>query len=578
MEGGSPEMTAPSDESGPAERRRQPGTNRSMDDSAMIDLSMLDLFRLEVEANTAALNRGLLALEADPTRVDPVEEMMRAAHSLKGAARIVGVVPAVWLAHGMEDCFVAVGAGRFRLSGAAVDLLLEGVDRLGQLGTVPGEQLVRWLSDHEADFRSLADRIGRLEADALAAPATPTAAPAPKDAPSASVAPEPEPAAVDAGLQAMCRQEIEMHAAAAKDAVLTFEAAVGSEGGAPTPLVEPLVQALRSIKSVGRIGGLPAAAVLGGALDARWSAVGRGAEAATAALVDASLRGLAAVEEGMQRSAAGEAVDFAAVVQELLEELAVDRAPTPAPPIEAPIEPPAPTVVATEPTEQCVVVPDDSVANATGKAISARPAEKALERSAPKTPADATVSAERERVVRVSSDSMDRLMGLAGEALVEARQLAPLSDAFLKLKQLQGSLWDSLRRLAQLRREETAGRSATALGDAVDLHLADALQTTRLCRETLAGRIQDLESYVRRTDRLTGRLYREVIASRMRPFADVAGGFPRMVRDLARQLGKRVRFELVGENTPVDRDILDKLEAPIAHILRNGLDHGLETP
>ncbi|MGL4464455.1 MAG: hybrid sensor histidine kinase/response regulator, partial [Planctomycetia bacterium] len=46
----------------------------------------------------------------------------------------------------------------------------------------------------------------------------------------------------------------------------------------------------------------------------------------------------------------------------------------------------------------------------------------------------------------------------------------------------------------------------------------------------------------------------------------------------ARQLGKRVRFELVGENTPVDRDILDKLEAPIAHILRNGLDHGLETP
>ena len=55
-------------------------------------------------------------------------------------------------------------------------------------------------------------------------------------------------------------------------------------------------------------------------------------------------------------------------------------------------------------------------------------------------------------------------------------------------------------------------------------------------------------------------------------------GFPRLVRDLARELGKQARFEVAGETTGVDRDILDRLEAPLNHLIRNALDHGLEMP
>jgi two-component system sensor histidine kinase and response regulator WspE len=64
----------------------------------------------------------------------------------------------------------------------------------------------------------------------------------------------------------------------------------------------------------------------------------------------------------------------------------------------------------------------------------------------------------------------------------------------------------------------------------------------------------------------------------MRPFADGVESFPRMVRDLARQLGKQVKFEILGQSTQVDRDILEKLEAPLIHILRNAIDHGIESP
>jgi len=64
----------------------------------------------------------------------------------------------------------------------------------------------------------------------------------------------------------------------------------------------------------------------------------------------------------------------------------------------------------------------------------------------------------------------------------------------------------------------------------------------------------------------------------MRPFGDACVGFPRMVRDLAKMLGKTVRLEIEGERTPVDRDILARLDAPLNHILRNAMDHGVETP
>ena len=73
-------------------------------------------------------------------------------------------------------------------------------------------------------------------------------------------------------------------------------------------------------------------------------------------------------------------------------------------------------------------------------------------------------------------------------------------------------------------------------------------------------------------------MHHEVLTSRMRPLADGLRGFPRMVRDVARQLGKSVEFRVVGENTGVDRDILDKLEAPLNHLIRNALDHAIEPP
>jgi two-component system sensor histidine kinase and response regulator WspE len=90
--------------------------------------------------------------------------------------------------------------------------------------------------------------------------------------------------------------------------------------------------------------------------------------------------------------------------------------------------------------------------------------------------------------------------------------------------------------------------------------------------------MREFQEHAAKAEDLNSRLYREVIASRMRPFADGAHGFPRLVRDMARRLNKQIRLEIDGQTTEVDRDILESLESPLTHLLRNAVDHGIEPP
>ena len=73
-------------------------------------------------------------------------------------------------------------------------------------------------------------------------------------------------------------------------------------------------------------------------------------------------------------------------------------------------------------------------------------------------------------------------------------------------------------------------------------------------------------------------LYRSVLAGRLRPFSEGIRAASRLVRDTARELDKLVRLEVLGESTRVDRDILERLEAPISHLITNAIDHGIESP
>ena len=201
--------------------------------------------------------------------------------------------------------------------------------------------------------------------------------------------------------------------------------------------------------------------------------------------------------------------------------------------------------------------------------------------SAEKNPADnvadpppdkaASLAEVKDRVLRVSTERMDRLLGLAGEAMVEARWLHPHIEAMQRFKRFQ---FDLVSELDNLREKFNEANLDASLGTTlVELQRKAVKQ-----RESLSDRLVDLEHFDYRTANLAGRLHREVLASRMRPFSDGVDGFQRMVRDVARSLNKDARLEITGLMTQVDRDVLEMVKAPLNHLLRNAVDHGIEMP
>ncbi|MFM8980491.1 MAG: response regulator [Planctomycetia bacterium] len=373
--------------------------------------SLLDLFRAEAEQHLATLEAGLVGLESDPKEPKRLEELMRAAHSIKGAARIVGLEVAVHVAHAMEDGFVAAQKGQIALVPASIDALLAGADLLKGVTQLDPATATEQLAARAAEIEALVERLKAVARGEVAEAAKPAAAPAAAPAPAAPAAPAAVPAA------------------------------------APAPAAAP-----------------PAA-------------------------------------------------------------------------------------------------PEPPSAAAAGRAEATREAARSA----------VAGGGSEEQAVRVSAQGLTRILAYAGETLVEARRLSAQAAQLDTLRRLVQKLAGTVDRLGERMQDgPEAARHAELL----------ALLRTQsgLVRTRLAEQGEALETSARRGEDLTDRLYAEVLASRMRPFRDVLGGFPRQVRDLSRELAKRVRFVTEGREVLVDRDILERLEAPLGHLVRNALDHGCEGP
>ncbi|MGU7772031.1 response regulator [Burkholderia sp. MR1-5-21] len=385
-------------------------------DDDLTRMSLLDLFRDEAHTQTQALASGLLTLEHAPRDAAALEACMRAAHSLKGAARIIDLPDGVDVAHAMEECFVAAQRGELTLTAAHIDALLHGVDLLLRVGNADPAAAVS-----RADIDALTARLAELQPAAAGSaervvPPTPPAPPAP----------EPGSAAP--------------HIASAPDAAAHF---------ALSPRTDD----------------------------------------------DQRLR-----------------------------------------------HPPA----------------DPS------------PGLHAVAPAAPPAPAQPGPRHDPQRMLRVRAEQLDRLLSLSGESLVESHWLKPFTGSILRIKRMQHDVARTLDVLV----ETLAGR----LDPAALASLNDVRQGLGNLQLQLGARLDELDRFDRRSTHVAQQLYDEALRCRMRPFGDATHAYPRIVRDLARSLGKRVRFAIVGEATQVDRDILDMLDAPLGHLLRNALDHGVESP
>jgi len=351
----------------------------SHDSQDLSQFSLLELFRLEAEGQVRHLTEGLLRLESGAGDAAALGSLMRAAHSIKGAAAIVGLQVVVRLAHAMEDAFTAAQAGTLALHPGRVDVLLAGVDLIAQLSTMREAALDQWLLERGHDIDTAVTAVNQLAR--LAAPGNHSP---------------------DGATQA------------------------GAAAGAESPPAT-----------------LPSAEI------------------------DA---------------------------------------------------PPAPPSGARD-----------------GAAAAA-----------------------------------DDLLAMASETRVNAHKLASFNASLQRVKRQQAAMLQSLAQLYE---------AVAACGDPRLLEQAAVVRArAEPLKLLLQQHMADAETHERRATLVSTRLVDQVLALRMCPFDEGVHAFPRMVRDLARKLGKQVQLIIEGGDTPVDRAILARIESPLNHLLRNALDHGMETP
>ncbi len=129
------------------------------------------------------------------------------------------------------------------------------------------------------------------------------------------------------------------------------------------------------------------------------------------------------------------------------------------------------------------------------------------------------------------------------------------------------------------RKPETLVRVNTERLDEI-MNLVGELVLVRNRLSSLQERVkdEDIGRSVSNLDQVTSDLQTAVMKTRMQPIKKVFGRFPRVVRDLARQLGKQIELEMVGEDTDLDKNLVEALSDPLVHLVRNAVDHGIEDP
>jgi len=198
----------------------------------------------------------------------------------------------------------------------------------------------------------------------------------------------------------------------------------------------------------------------------------------------------------------------------------------------------------------------------------------AVARDAPaaKTVAIARESAAPKQSTRVddASEDTDHLLTLASEALVATRALAASVSDDGRDRWADQEVARAFESLGALLGDSRQGAISAALSA---LHTAVASLLTRRRESAFA-----LDSVSERVSSAVSQLYEGVLDARMLPFGDGIVGLPRLIRDTARELGRQVDLVTSGENTPVDREVLRRLDAPLGHLIRNAVDHGIEPP
>lgn len=441
----------------------------------------LEVFIDETKEHLQSLNEHILVLEREPENVNTINEIFRAAHSLKGMAGTMGYKRMQRLTHDMENVFSEIRNGKMKASAKLVDVLFKGLDALEQYLDVIVNSGDEGTEDNEDIIKSLNDILneGTGTAPAPAAPAAPAAAPA-----AAAVATQAAPA-TESGVKPIKLADHEK--AAIAQAIAEKQNAFKLTVYIQDTCLLKAARAFLVFKALEELGTVIHSEPEVQDIEDEKFEFDFNVVLLSASDAEAVKKKVENVSE--IKMCCVEAIKAEEVAQPAAEKAEEKSAPA-------------------------------QTAQATATAAAPAPAAATTQAAPAKTAGKPVVN----RSVRVDIDKLDDLMNLVSELIIAKNGLVSINTS------------------------DVLGLKESGFNEQIEY-----------------------------LERITTNLHQSVMKTRMVPIESVVSRFPRMIRDISKKLDKKMELYMSGEETELDRTVIDEIGDPLMHMLRNAADHGLES-
>jgi len=529
---------------------------------------LLKDFFAEAEQQVEQLESNVLVIENDPANHEAIDEIFRAAHTLKGGSATVEMMELSTFTHSVEDVLDEIRSDRLAVDEDFVDLLLTSIDVIKAMlesrrgGTVYEEDTSEVLNKLHAYLPEGGGKAkAKPKAPAGMGPSIPKPAP---------VAAAPAPSS---GIQFPSMEESEYR-----------EMLEALEGGQKLWCVAVKFDESNPMNSVGGIQVFAALKNAGNVLktvpdfdalyeDQFYEFVYYyiGSSNTGAQLEDMSfLSDVTLLTDARQLNDENFAGNSAAQAAPAAPE-PVKPAPVVAAPAKAVVSP-AP---AAEPKAEPVIA-------AAAAATQAKPAEEKPKAAAPAQAG----AAQQGSILRVDSRRIDYLLNLVSETVITKASFNQLSmqlaNENIVFASLQNSYKERVRRLmdslpAYMERVKSGTTVAEVRKDLLKEYgdLGTVFDSYDADQKAMTGKFR---TYTQTLGRIASELQEGVMKIRMVPINQIFSRFPRVVRDLQRDLNKKIQLVIEGEETELDKSVVEDLLDPVMHCVRNSVDHGIEMP
>ena len=552
---------------------------------------LLKDFFAEAEQQVEQLESNVLVIENDPRNHEAIDEIFRAAHTLKGGSATVEMNELSHFTHSVEDVLDEIRSDRVQIDEDVVDLLLTSIDVIKAMLEARQNGSV-----YEEDINSVLNKLhsylpakgGGAKTGGLKAAASAIQAAAKQtsvSAPAAPVQSAPVTTVSESGMEipALTEDDYSELKGACESGQKLWCIAVKFDESNPMNTVGG-IQVFAALKSIGNV--LKTVPDFDALYEDQfyenvfyYIATSAEAEAIedVAFLSDVTLITDARLvtDDNFKGSAATTVVETPVaqpVVQKPKEAAPVVSATPSAPVKEAPVA---------QPQSASPVAPSSPVEDVQAAIAEEKKAEKAE----PKKDS-AQQHAQQGSILRVDSRRIDNLLNLVSEAVINkasfnqlavqtSNELATFQGLESSFKEKIHTLFDRLPEFLELLKSGVPMNEVKkqlleeygSMGTMFDSYEAELKQIT--------GRFR---SYTQNLGTIAGELQEGVMKIRMVPINQIFSRFPRVVRDLQRDLNKKINLVIEGEDTELDKSVVEDLLDPIMHCVRNSVDHGIEAP